>query len=112
MKRTILLLLATALSGIAFGQEIPDYLAEGKFWSRYRTLATPDEPTCMVYEWFDGSDTINGVVWKKLFSAGRNDLQDKKFSGWYRQEGKKVYERREWANGEELIMLLFDFGAQ
>lgn len=112
MKRTILLLLATALSGIAFGQEIPDYLAEGKFWSRYRTLATPDEPTCMVYEWFDGSDTINGVVWKKLFAAGRSDLQDKRFSGWYRQEGKKIYERRTWKDGDELISLLFDFGAQ
>lgn len=112
MKRTILLLLATALSSIAFGQEIPDYLDEGKFWSIYCTLVTPDEPTYMEYNWFEGSDTINGVIWKKLFSAGRSDLQDKRFSGWYRQEGKKVYERREWANGDELIMLHFDFGAQ
>ncbi|MCM1042096.1 MAG: T9SS type A sorting domain-containing protein [Bacteroides sp.] len=66
----------------------------------------------MEYNWIDGTDTVNGVIWKKLFTSSRPDFQDKDIFGYYRQEGTKIYERRVWASGEELILQLFDFGAK
>lgn len=65
MKRTILLLLSVALSSIAFGQEIPDYLAEGKFWSIYCKLVTPDEPTLnlgIAFSWIDYSGSRSELL--------------------------------------------------
>ena len=80
-----------------------DFLDEGKLWTVCHQISGLESPMNYLY-FFEGDTSIDGVLWKKMFSAKQEDGSDARKDDLYRQEGGKIYVK---TTGPDA--LLFDF---
>lgn len=92
------------------------YICEGTIWESGRAILNPKPESVtnlfiieMMRDWIEGTESINGVTYMKVFRASDKDNYQKTTVEYIRTEGEKVYMLLDKDSDAPYEVLLFDY---